>query len=191
MENIFKEEETISLREASKALESASRRIALIHLSYAKTIMEELGPKKGMKIISEAIKDYGKKIGEKTREEVLAKGLEANPENFKKGETYALPDFPGMHQKRERIEKDGKTRFRAHGCVLGKVWQELGQEKLGRLYCYMDTAKYMGFNPNYKYIHKKALPDGDAYCEFEVTPTTQKEREDFQSKTKDWFYIDK
>jgi len=191
MENIIKDGETIPLHEASKALESASRRIALIHLSYARTIIEELGHEMGLKIISRAIKDYGLKIGEKTRCEVLEKGLEAIPVNFNKGETYTLANFPGMHEKRERVQIDGKYRYRAYGCILGKTWQELGEENLGRLYCYMDTAKYMGYNPDYKYVHTKALPDGDTYCEFEVKPTTKKEREDFYSKTKDWFYIDK
>ena len=66
-----KDEEKVTLYNASKALESASRRIALIHLSYARTIIEELGHEKGSKIISEAIKDYGEKIGEITRDEVL------------------------------------------------------------------------------------------------------------------------
>jgi len=71
------------------------------------------------------------------------------------------------------------------------VWRELGEDKLGRFYCYIDPAKYMAFNPDYKLAHAKAIPDGDEYCELEVVPTTEKERKDFAAKDKDWFYIDK
>ncbi len=191
MTDVIEEEQTVSLKEAAQAIESASRRIALLHLSYAKTIMAELGADKGKRLIARAIKDYGSKIGRKTREEVEHKGLPAMPENFSKADTYTLPKIPGMHEKRERFEKNGKTRFRAYGCVLGTVWQEYGEEELGRLYCYMDTAKYMAYNPDYKYVHIKALPDGDECCEFEIKPTTPKEKADFQSADADWFEIDK
>jgi hypothetical protein len=181
----------ISINEATQALESASRRIALLHLSYAKAIIEELGEVKGTKLISKAIKDFGTKIGEKTREEVLKKGLEPIPENFSKGVSYTIPNFPGLHEGREKVEVGGVKRSRAFGCMLAKVWEEYGEEKLGRLYCFMDVAKYMGYNPNYKYAHAKAIPDGDECCEFEVKATTEQERKDFFDKDKDWFYIDK
>jgi len=186
-----KENQTVPLKEAAQAIESASRRIALLHLSYAKTIMAELGSEKGEKLISKAIKDYGTKIGRKTREEVENKGLPPTPENFSKADTYTIPKIPGMHTKRERTEKEGKPLFRAHGCVLGKVWQEYDEEELGRLYCYMDTAKYMAYNLDYKYVHLKALPDGDECCEFTIKNTIRREKDDFQSQDADWFYIDK
>jgi hypothetical protein len=80
---------------------------------------------------------------------------------------------------------------RAYKCALGEVWKEYGEEKLGRLYCYVDPAKYMAYNPNYKLVHIKALPDGDDYCELTVRPTTEQERKDFSSEKKDWRYIDK
>jgi hypothetical protein len=180
----------IPIKEVVQALQSTSRRIALLHSAYARVILEELGEEKGMKLISKVIKNYGVRIGEKTRQEVLMKGLEATPENFSKGESYAIPNIPGMHDRRETIEVEGVKKNRAYGCVLAKVWKEYGEEKLGRLYCYMDVAKYIAYNPNYKYPHIKAIPDGDNYCEFEVKPTTEKERKDFFAEDRDWFYID-
>ena len=48
----------------------------------------------------------------------------------------------------------------------------------------------MAFNPKFKLIHTKALPDGDEYCELVVRPTTEQERKDFADKDKDWSYID-
>ncbi len=74
---------------------------------------------------------------------------------------------------------------------MGQVWNKLSAGELGRLYCYVDPAKYMSFNPDFKLIHMKALPDGDEYCELAVRHTTDEERKDFADKDKDWSYIDK
>ena len=179
----------IPLKEAEKEVEITSRRIALLHLSYAKTLIEELGEEKGRELIAKAIRDYGIRIGERTRKEVLEKGLKPTPENFSVGRHLSIPRF-GMHERFEEVEVEGETRKRAYGCVLAKLWKEYGEEKLGRLYCYVDVAKYMAYNPNYKMIHIKTIPDGDEYCEFAIRKTTKKEREDFLAN-KPWFYIDK
>ncbi len=186
----FEKAKMIPLKEAEKEVEITSRRLGLLHLSYAKTIMEELGEEKGLEIIAKAIKNYGIMIGEKTKDEVQSKGLNLSPENFDKGESLRVPKF-GMHSKIETIEVNGELRTRAYGCALAKVWKEFGGEKLGRLYCYVDVAKYMAYNPNYKLVHIKTIPDGNDYCEFAVKKTTKKERMDFLAKNKPWLYIDK
>lgn len=189
MAGVTSGKEVVPLDEAKQGIASASRRVALLHLAYAKAIIDEVGVGRGIKIIAKAIKEYGKRIGEKTREEVLSQGLDPVPENFDRGPTYRIPSF-GMHDRVEVVDIGGELRVRTYGCVLAKVWKEYGEEKLGRLYCYMDTAKYMGYNPKYKLVHIKCVSDGDEYCEFAVRPTTEKEREDFSSEDKDWFYID-
>jgi hypothetical protein len=183
--------DVILASEAAAALQSLSRRLALIHLSYARTIIDELGEENGMRLISKAIKDYGSRIGEKTRKEVLEKGLEATPENFGQGDSYALPKFRGLHERLEAGEVEGRIRIKALGCMLAEVWKEYGEERLGRLYCYMDPAKYMAYNKDYKLVHTKTVPDGDECCEFEVKRTTEREKADFFSEDRDWFYIDK
>ena len=129
-------------------------------------------------------------IGNKTLEEVRSQGLEPTPKNYGAGKLLRVPKF-GMHDRRETLEVHGETRKRAYGCVLAKLWKEYGEEKIGRLYCYVDPAKYMAFNPNYKLVHTKAVPDGDECCELVVRPTTEKERKDFSAKNRDWRYIDK
>lgn len=181
--------EVVPLGEAKRGIESVSRRLALLHIAYAKAIIEELGAERGLKVIARAIKEYGRIIGEKTGEEVVGMGLEPTPENFDKAPTYRIPPY-GMHDKIEVVEVEGEKRVRAYGCVLAKVWRELGEDKLGRLYCYMDVAKYMAYNPNYKLVHTRCVPDGNEYCEFAVRPTTEKERKDFLSKNGEWLYID-
>lgn len=181
---------SVPFEEAVRAVSSASRRIALLHLSYSETVIEELGKKKGMELISRAIKLYGSRIGQKTREEVIAEGFDPTPENFGKGKSYAIPKF-GMHDKIESIESENQEKRRAYGCLLASVWREYEKEDLGRLYCYMDVAKFMAYNPDYKLVHIKTIPNGDKLCEFAVKTTTEDERKDFLSEKKDWFYIDK
>jgi len=179
-------EETVALEEAKEQVRKVCVRLGLLHLSYAKILVDELGEKKGKELVLKAIKDYGIRVGERVKANVTAQGLENIPANYR-------GDVPlyGMHDAKEVLEVDGEKRKRAYGCVMGKVWNELGESKLGRLYCYVDPAKYMAFNPNFKLIHIKALPDGDEYCEFIVRPTTEQERKDFADKDKDWSYIDR
>jgi len=182
--------ETISLEEATKAVEATARRIALLHLSYARTLVAELGETEGTRLIAKAIRDYGIRIGERTKRDVQEKGLEPLPENFNAAETYAIPRF-GMSEWTEKVQVDNEARTRVHGCVLAKVWHEYGDEKLGRLYCHVDPAKYMAYNAYYKQIHTRAVPDGDDYCEMAIRPTSENERRIFSSKSEDWFSIDK
>lgn len=189
-EKTIPQKETISLEEAKQAVELTARRLGLLHLSFARTLVDELGGKKGNELIMKAIKDYGKRIGKEVREGVIKQGLEPVPENYGTGKSKDLPEF-GMHEGRENVEVDGEKRIRAYGCTMAKVWHEYGEDKLGRLYCYVDPAKYMAFNPNFKLLHIKALPDGDQYCELTVRPTTEQDRKDFIAQDTDWSSIDK
>jgi len=179
----------ITLEDAEHEVMLTSRRIALLHLAFAKTLVAEFGEERGTELVVKAIKAYGTQVGKEARDAVLAQGLELTPENFSVGAARGLPKI-GMHTGRENIEVDGKPRFRAFGCVMGRVWNELGEGKLGRLYCLVDPAKFMAYNPDYVLSHAMALPDGDAYCEFCIRKTTDQEKRDFASDDADWTYID-
>ncbi|MFC1955289.1 L-2-amino-thiazoline-4-carboxylic acid hydrolase [Chloroflexota bacterium] len=179
------EEKMVPLEEAKEQVRRVCARLALLHFCFTKTLVEELGEQKGKHLALKAIKDYGIRVGKEVKAKADAQGLSNDPANYKED----LPLY-GMHQKIEWLEVEGEKRLRAHNCVMGNVWNELGEGQLGRLYCHVDPAKYMGFNPNYKLVHIKAMPDGDEYCEFAIRPTTEQERKDFADKDKDWFYID-
>jgi hypothetical protein len=183
-------EDMIPIEEAAKYVEITSKRLGLLHLSFARTIVDEMGMEEGKKLILRAIKDYGTRIGESVRQDVIEQGLEPTPENYTAARTPDLPAF-GMHEKMERVMEGNQMIARAYGCAMAKVWKEYDEEELGRLYCYVDPAKYMAYNPNFKLVHLKAEPDGDECCELTVKPTTEQEREDFLTKDKDWTYIDK
>jgi len=176
----------VDLEDAKKQVEKVCMRLALLHLSFAKTIMDELGEKEGRRVILKAIKDYGVRIGKEVKENVSKQGIKNDPDNYKED----LPLY-GMHDGTEVKEVDGEKRIEAYGCVMAKTWKALGEDELGRFYCYVDPAKYMAYNPNFKLVHLKSIPDGDKHCEFAIKSTTEQERKDFFEKDNDWSYIDK
>lgn len=179
----------ITLEEAAQEVKLASRRIALLYLAFAKTAFKRLGDEEGRRFVIDAIKDYGQTVGKEVREAVIAQGLEPLPANYGAGSSRSLPRF-GMHTGSEVVDIDGKERLRAYGCAMAEVWAEYGEGALGRLYCLVDPAKYMAFNPEFTLSHTKAKPDGDPYCEFCTRRTSEQERADFASDDADWSYID-
>ncbi len=179
------EKETIGKEEAAEEIETLSKRIALLHLSYAKTLTEELGEERGKQLILKAIKRYGKHIGEARREEIEEKGLEPKMENFSKGESLSIPPF-GMHSGVERDE----DKMRAYGCVMGEFWRDMGEEELGKLYCYVDPAKYLGYNEDLVQVHTKAMTAGDDCCEFEVEHSTEEQKKLFKDDDEDFSKVD-
>jgi hypothetical protein len=189
---------SIPYEEAEQEVAAASRRWGLLALSYAKTLIEELGEDRGLELIAKAMIDYGTRIGEKAKQETLAKGLKPTPENFflsHPSQYFRTPSF-GTHACpvgcASVVEVDDQRRTRIYGCQLAQVWKDYGSEglKYGRLYCYVDPAKFMGYNPNYALVHTKCVADGDPYCELVVRPTSERERNDFKAKSKDWLYVD-
>ena len=175
----------IKRTEAAHEVELACRRLAMLHIAYAKMLTEQFGEEQGEKLILSAIKKYGELIGKQTKNAVLAEGLATQPENFGAGASRSLPNI-GLCESVQ--EHNGELRVK--NCSMAKMWRELGEEHLGSLYCYIDTAKYMYYNPEYKLIHKYAMPSHKTdYCVFDVHKTTVQERLDF-FEDKDWRYLD-
>ena len=77
-------------------------------------------------------------------------------------------DLPRFGWNIENVVVDGEPRARIHACNLAKAWNELGDPALGRLYCYMDQAKYTAYNSELECIHVKNTLDGDPYCELAI-----------------------
>jgi hypothetical protein len=181
-----KEIKTVGLAEAKEQVKRVCTRLALLHLSFSRTIIKELGEEQGKRIIMKAIKEYGALIGREAKVRCAERGESNTPSNY-------LEDLPlyGMYDRLEVVHRGEGRGMRIHGCVMGRIWEELGESNLGRLYCYVDPAKYMAFNPNFKLVHIKAIPEGDDCCEFVIRPTTEQDRTDFEAQDTDWSQIDK
>ena len=177
----------IPLEEAKRQVALVSRRLGLLHLAFAEVLARHLGDEEGKKMTARAIKEYGRMIGEKKKELAVEGDEELSPDTF-----LGLSDLPslGMHDRIDEVEVDGEKRIRAHGCVMGKVWKELGKDELGRSYCLVDPASCMAFNPELKFVHTKALPDGDPYCELVIRPTTEEDQKEFESDDTNWSTIE-
>ena len=180
-------EKKVPLHEAMEQVRITARRLALMHLAFSRTLIEELGEDKGKKAIIKAVMEYGRMVGETN-----------------KAGHQDLP-FYGLHEKytdgdeefldtREKANIAGKgldfSRYRVHGCVLAKTFLEHNEKELGCLYCYVDSAKSMAADPSKKLIHTACEVVGDGFCAFDLLPTTEKERKDFEDKNVDWKEVD-
>lgn len=158
-----RKEDLVPLSEAENEVKVVTQRLSLLHLAYAKTLVEEFGWKKGKLLVLKAIKEYGMRIADR-----------------KKRGFQSLPKY-GFLERRE-----GKPPL----CELGKLVLEYGEKNIGSLYCLVDSAKTMATYPEKKLVHTKCLTVGDEYCEFATVPTTEKDRDDFFAENKDWSHVD-
>jgi hypothetical protein len=156
-----RKKEMFTKEEATRQVLSIVNRMALLHYSYAKTLIRELGAKKGKEVTRKAIDFYGRQVGKQVREKTRAKGLEILLENYQE-------DLPLLGWNMEKVVVDGEPRVRIHDCNLAKAWNKLGAPGLGRLYCYMDQAKYTAYNPKLECVHAKNTLDGDPCCELAI-----------------------
>jgi len=161
---MVRKEESVPLKEAVREVEVAMSRVALLHLSFSRVLVDEFGEEKGKELIVRSILEYGKRIGERTK-----RGYQDLPR-------YGVVG---------RFENN-----KAYDCVLAKIFRDYGEEDLGCLYCYVDGAKSMAVDPASKFIHRTCAACGDEYCTFERKQTTTKERRDFKAKSSDWRSVD-
>lgn len=180
-------EEVVSLKDAIQQVRTAVTRIALIHLGFSKTLVEELGEKKGKELIIKSMIEYGKLVGKQ-----ISKGQQDMP-YYGLHDKYLYNDHEYIDTRKSPVPRDKDfdfTRYKVYGCMLAKTFRELDEEDLGRLYCYVDSAKSMATDLSHKLIHTACEPLGDDCCRFDLVPTTEKEREDFTNKTEGWKEVD-
>jgi hypothetical protein len=140
--------------------------------------VKELGEKKGKALTKKAIELYGKEVGKRVKERTLARGLPLTRENFQDD----LPDLGWAE--REKVEVEGENRSRIYTCLLARAWQELGAPELGRIYCFVDQAKYEAYNPELQCVHVKNVLDGDPYCELAVRTKEKQRAESVEHRVK-------
>ena len=156
-------EEMVPLSEAENEVKVATQRLALLHLAFGRVLVDEFGWEKGKQLIMDAIKEYARRVAERT-----AAGHQS------------LPKY-GFWERREDSPPI---------CELGKNVKEYDEMDIGSLYCLIDPAKIMWVNPEEKLVHIKALTVGDDCCEFETVPTTEEDREDLFGESRDWSHVD-
>jgi hypothetical protein len=155
-------EEMVPLSEAENEVKVTAQRLALLHLSYAKTLVDRFGWDEGKQLVLDSIKRYSEYVSERTKEG-----------------HQSLPKY-GFWERRE-----GKPPL----CELGKIMLEYGEPEIGAMYCLIDPGKVMSADPDEKMIHTMCMILGDDHCEFDTVPTSEKDREDFE-EGRDWSHVD-
>jgi hypothetical protein len=168
-----KQNDQITVQECTGEIKLMARRTALLHYYFSRAIVDRLGEEEGKALIKEAIWAYGRHCGQAVRAGVEDMGLPLTDENF--GKVRNLPQY-GWEVDSVTLA-DGEVRPIATFCPIAAAFKELGPqaEELGRLYCYVDQAKYEAYNPDMEFIHAKNLLDGDTYCEFLILPAEEGE----------------
>ena len=59
-------EEMVRLSEAENEVKVVTQRLALLHLAYGRILVDNFGWEKGKQLIMNAIKEYAKKVAERT-----------------------------------------------------------------------------------------------------------------------------
>jgi len=152
----------IPLEEAESEVKVVTQRLALLHLAFARTLVKEFGNPVGKRLILKAIKEYGEMVAKRA----------------KQGH-QSLPSF-GFLERRENMPPL---------CELGKIMLEMDEPQLGSLYCLIDAAKTMAFDPEEKMIHSKCMILGHDECEFQTIPTDDNDKSTF-SNDGDWSTVD-
>jgi hypothetical protein len=155
-------EKMVPLTGAENEVKVVTQRLALLHLAYAKTIVDTFGWDNGKQLILDSIKKYSEYIARRNKQ-----GYQS------------LPKY-GFWERRE-----GKPNL----CELGKIMLELEEPKLGSMYCLVDPGKVMAGNPDEKLIHTRCMLLGHDECRFKTLKTTKEEKRDFKEGT-DWTYLD-
>ncbi|MDO9508481.1 MAG: hypothetical protein Q7I97_03925 [Thermovirgaceae bacterium] len=86
---IQNDEQSVSLDTAKEQVEKVCRRIAMLHIAYARTLVEEFGEAGGKRIAMKAIKAYGKQIGESALQKTKEKGFANTPDNYAEEKTVS------------------------------------------------------------------------------------------------------
>ena len=182
-----KKEKRVPLEEAMEQVRITGRRIALMHLAFSRILVEELGEEKGKQAIIRAMMEYGRMVGEANKA-----GQQDLPfYGFHDKYTYGDKEFLDTREKANIAGKDFDfSRYRVHGCVLANTFLERDEKELGCLYCYVDSAKSMAADPGKKLMHTACEVVGDRFCAFDLVPTTEKERKEFQDRNVDWKEVD-
>jgi hypothetical protein len=162
--------ESVPLKEAIKEVEIAITRLALLHLSFSKILVEEFGDERGSELVIKSIMEYGRRINE-----VVNKGGE---------------DLPKWGVYSGEVHQDEKGRYHVTGCNLAKIFNQFNELNLGRLYCYVDSAKSMDSDPTKKLVHTFCEACGDDHCTLEFVDTTEEERINFKERNMKWKYVD-
>ena len=128
----IEEANAIPYEEAREAVRAMARRVALLHMSYARVLVDALGEERGKALIAAAIRAYGTRIGERTRTKVEALGLDAHPRQLWPGFRPVPARVSLRDRDRGRRAALARLELRAGRCVARIRRRSAGRSVLSR-----------------------------------------------------------
>ncbi len=158
------------LARAKEDVQIMAERVASLYYHFVQTMRQELGDDKARELTKKAIWAYGTEAGEKARQKVQEQGQPINAGNYKLGK-----DLPSVGWAKERLSgSETENLSRVTYCPFAEAWNNIPDfAPWGRLYCYVDQAKYRAFHKDIACVHDKNLLDGDDCCILRVETESQ------------------
>jgi len=140
--------------------------LAQLFGTMAKVVIEKLGKEKGIPIVVETVKAFGKERGSKIAKKVVEQGL---PLSFKNFLVYTDLDTSNSHNMVPKIE-DGELIIEISRCDFSDAAKQWGVEKYAAHYCrHIDIAILEGYNPDLKIEVPEDLTSGGKMCVLKYT----------------------
>ena len=142
------------IRSCDEPVGRMAKLMAELYYFMAREMIDKLGAEEGRKAVREAVTKFGEARAAEMKEEAAERGLEIN------AETYSLVrDMPGISW-----EKDPGNPSDFTYCPMQDMWEQLGANDLGSIYCEIDYVLYKAFNIDFE--RPLCKTNGDPCCRF-------------------------
>ncbi len=146
---------------AREDVQIMAERVASLYYHFVQTLRRELGDEKARELTRKAILAYGTETGEKARKKVQDQGLPINVAHYKLSRDLPSVGWTKEHLRSSETENLSRVTY----CPFAEAWNSMPDfASWGRLYCYVDQAKYRAFHKDITCVHDKNLLDGDDCC---------------------------
>jgi hypothetical protein len=137
---------------------------ALLFAWISKAVHDRVESDEAEVIIKKAVRRYGEERGGRMALRAKANGHKLSMLNYLAyGEWRAEP---GASQQ-EVVERTPRANIHVRRCPWHEAWREYDLLDYGKLYCQeVDEALVRGFNPDLRIEVRRALSEGESYCDF-------------------------
>lgn len=151
--------------QAAQEVRILAERMAMLYSHFVQVLCKKYGEPATEEIVKEVIMAYGKECGEMAKEAVLRQGLENTLSNH--GCSHELPSVGWTVETLSCSDKEKVVQ--TDYCPFAATWKARGEEKWGRMYCFVDQAKFSTYCDGLETVHEKNVLDGADCCLMRVT----------------------
>lgn len=146
------------IRSTDEPVGRMAKLMAGLYYFMAKEMIDKLGDEKGKESIRNAVTKFGESRANEMFEEARQRGLDINLDTYLK-----VRDMPAVSWERD-INNPNDITY----CPMHDMWEQLGANEIGALYCEIDSVLYKAFNAQFE--RPLCKTSGDSCCRFLVKP---------------------